>query len=151
MLFYSARASAGVTLAALLLLSACVDPPAEWAATAATPGSALGFDPPPEPASPPTGTYPCYFYRDARTVASSALLQIRVLPGARIELAGETVPFTFSGEVLTLAAGRFAGLTAELHHRGDGQPVLVFLRAEAEAGGHQVDLGDTWCYYDPTQ
>ncbi|HEU4628549.1 MAG TPA: hypothetical protein VFS08_02355 [Gemmatimonadaceae bacterium] len=128
-------------------------------ATAATPAAAASAAPsaaaPSAPTStsdapsPPTGNYPCYYYGMSYALTSSSLTQVRVLDGARLVIAGDTVPFhPTEGDAFALEGGPFPGLVFHFRTGDDGKAQLVLVRKENEAKGHKIDVSDTYCYIE---
>ena len=97
--------------------------------------------------APPVGNYVCYYYGMNNPMTSSSLTEIDILPGSRMRIVGEIVPFSYdpAAKLLTLNGGKFSGATAH-QTLSSGKSALVFKRKENEAKGHKIDISDTWCY-----
>jgi tetratricopeptide (TPR) repeat protein len=98
--------------------------------------------------SPPTGSYPCYYFGYNYALTSSSLTEISILNNQKMKIVGETVGFSFENSILTLLEGEFRGATARYKLDSDGKPAIVFNRKENEAKGHKIDVSDTWCYLE---
>jgi hypothetical protein len=145
------------TLLAALVLVACrdgdaqADPPAADAAPLAgenaptvTPVTMSTAAP-----APPSGNYLCYYYGMSFALTSSSLTQVRVLDGARLVIAGDTVSFhPTEGDAFALDGGSFPGLVFHSRTDDDGKAQLVLVRKENEAKGHEIDISDTYCYLE---
>lgn len=108
----------------------------------------FSFDRPKTQNAPPVGKYPCYYYGYNYALTSSSLTEIEILPKSRMKIVGESVAFNYEAPVLTLTEGEFKGAVAHYKLDSDKKPAIIFRRKENEAGGHKIDMSDTWCYLE---